>query len=164
MKRAIFLLGLYSALLPFGALADVPGVWEMHFHHAEEQMRKEGRPAARALADVMGATGGVEVGFQLTGPGTCDYTLRGPQSEGDPGPVVAKGSITSDAKEKNRLEEKVALAPKENADGRYRFDALCRMKVVEQTNFGSKETGQVEEVRITRTFGLSSENVYRVTR
>ena len=166
MKRAIFLLGFCSALLlPSGAWADVPGVWEMRFYWAEEQMRKEGRPVERALADVMGATGGVEVGFQLTGPGTCEYTLRGPQSGDDPGPVVAKGSHTSEAKGKNRLEEKVAFAP-ENVDGRYRFEALCRMKVVEQTNFGPKETGQVEEVRITRAFGLQrdSEGFYRVTR
>lgn len=114
----------------------------------------------------MGATGGIEVGFQLAGPGTCDYTLRGPQSEADPGPVVAKGSLTSEKAGENVLVEKVPIAPepKENVKGRYHLEALCRAEILKETNFGTKETGQVEEIRLMRTFSLRRESVYHVSR
>ena len=54
-------------------------------------------------------------------------------------------------------------APEESVTHRYHLEALCRVTPVEQTNFGPKESGQVKEVRITRSFRLRRESIYRVT-
>ena len=166
MKRAIFLLGFCSALLlPSGAFADVPGVSrEARQRMFEQRMRAEA-DAAIARVMVQEAVGGVQFVFEIAGPGTCEYTLRGPQSGDDPGPVVAKSRLTAEGADKHVLKEKAVIAPetKENENGRYRLEALCRVTLIEQTNFGAKETGQVKEVRITRSFRLRRESIYRVT-
>ena len=159
MKRAIFLLGLCSALLlPAGAWADIalPGV---------PRRPRVPPPIERPLADVkvQSGTGGLRLEFQLAGSGECAYTLRGPQSESDPGPVAATGSLTADDTDMQVEKVAIAPAPEENVTRRYRLEALCRVKATEQTNFGAKETGQVKEVRLTRTFNLRRESVYRVT-
>ena len=166
MKRAIFLLGLCSALLlPAGAFADLPGVsQEVRDRMFEERMRAEA-DAAIASVMVQGTPGGVQFVFEIAGPGTCEYTLRGPQSEGDPGPVVAKGSFTAIGAGTNVVKKGAAIAPviKENGKGRYHLEALCRVKLIERTNFGSKETGEVKEVHIERFFDLRRESCYHVT-
>ena len=165
MKRALFLLGLCSALLlSAGAWADLPGVSrEARQRMYEERMRAEA-DAAIASVMVQGTPGGVQLVFEIAGPGTCEYTLRGPKSEDDPGPVVAKGSFTATGAGR-QVVKKGAIVPaiKENGKSRYHFEALCRVTPVEQTNFGAKETGEVKEVRIERFFGLQRENCYRVT-
>lgn len=180
MKRAIFLLGFCSALLlPPGALADVvhPG-FPRRPHLVIEGGRPRPsprRPSPRppletALADVkvQSGVGGIQLVFQLAGPGECEYTLRGPQQPGGgPGPVAAEGSRVAGGAGTSVLVEKVAIEPEpeENAVNRYLLVALCRMKVFEQTSFGSKETEEVREVRLSRKFfSLRRGNDYRVTR
>lgn len=174
MNRAIVLLGLFlcSTFAP-AAFADVPGVSrEARQRMFEERMRAEARARAEhhldgASADVTmrSANGGVQLLFFLAGPGGCEYTLHGPLSGDASGPVAAKGSRAWDGQEQTVLEENVTLtpAPEENVRHSYRLEALCRVKVVEQTNFGPKETGQVKEVRITHRFTLRRESFYRVT-
>ena len=176
MKRALFLLGFCSALLlPAGAWADI----------AEPGAPRRPRvlpPVERPLAEasVQNGTGGLRLVFWLAGTGECEYTLRGPQSGDDPGPVVAKGHRATEGdaplavepetapprvQPRVQLVEMVAIepAPEENVTGRYRLEALCRVTPVEQTSFGAKETGQAKEVRFTHTFDLRRESVYRVT-
>ena len=170
MKRAIFLLGLCSALLlPAGAFADLPGVsQEVRDRMFEERMRAEAE-ARIASVMVQEAVGGVQFVFEIAGPGTCEYTLRGPKrgpkSGDDPGPVVAKNRLTAEGADKHVLKDKAVIASevKENADGRYHLEALCRVKPVEQTNFGPKETEEVKEVHIKRSFLLHHESIYRVS-
>lgn len=169
MKRAIFLLGLCSALLlPAGAWADIAEPPKERQRRFEEQMRAEDRLAEQALAKVkvQGTTGGIELVFQLAGPGECGYALFGPQSKGAPKPAIARGNRSSEGIWDKVLEEKVVIAPepRENVNFRYSLLARCRVKLVQQTNFGPKETGQVEEVNITHSFYLRRESVYHVTR
>ena len=165
MKRALFLLGFCSALLmPAGAWADIaePGA----------PRRPRVLPplpplpiGALADVEVQGATTGEPLlEFRLAGPGTCEYTLRGPQSGNNPGPIVAKGSLTTDGADMRVKKLTIEPAPEENVTGRYRLEALCRVTPVEQTRFGPKETGQAQEVRLTHTFNLRRESVYHVTR
>ena len=166
MNRAIVLLGLFlcSTLAP-AAFADVPGVSREARQRMFEARRRAEAEAAIARVMVQEAVGGVQFVFEIAGPGTCEYTLRGPKSENDPGPVVAKGSFTANGAGTNVVKKGAAIAPeiKENGKGRYHLEALCRVKLIEQTNFGSKETGEVKEVHIERFFGLLRESCYRVT-
>ena len=109
------------------------------------------------------ATGALRLMFRLAGPGECEYTLHGPQSGDAPEPVVAKGSLAANGAGIQVEKVTIEPAPEENVTGRYRLEALCRVRTVEQTNFGSKETGQVNEERLTHIFYLRRESVYRVT-
>ena len=166
MNRAIVLVGLFlcSTLAP-AAFADVPGVSrEARQRMFEERMRAE-RQQGLVDATVQGATGGVQVVFRLAGPGTCDYALVDAQNRGAPLPPVAKGHLSAEGAGRHELKEKAAIAPEpeENVLHRYRLEALCRVRLVEQTNFGAKETGQVEDVRVRHAFGLRRERVYRVS-
>ena len=166
MKRTIFLLGFCAALLlPPAAFADVPGVSREARQRMFEARRRAEAEARIARVMVQDAVGGVQFVFEIAGPGTCEYTLRGPQSDDDLGPVVAKSRLTAEGADKHVLKDKAVIAPetKENENGRYRLEALCRVRPVEQTNFGPKESGQVKEVRITRSFRLRRKSIYRVT-
>lgn len=166
MNRAIVLLGLFlcSTFAP-AAFADVPGVSREARQRMFEARRRAEAEARIARVMVQEAVGGVQFVFEIAGPGTCEYTLRGPQSGDDLGPVVAKSRLSAEGADKHVLKDKAVIAPetKENENGRYRLEALCRVRPVEQTNFGAKETGQVKEVRITRSFHLRRESIYRVT-
>ena len=166
MKRAIVLLGLFlcSTLAP-AAFADVPGVSrEARQRMFEQRMRAEAE-ARIARVMVQEAVGGVQFVFEIAGPGTCEYTLRGPQSGDDLGPVVTKSRLSAEGADQHVLKDKAVIAPetKENENGRYRLEALCRVKPVEQTNFGPKESWLVKEVHIKRSFHLRRESIYRVT-
>ena len=178
MKRALFLLGLCAALLlPAGAWTDVvpPGLsgeqlqrhYEQRRLNYEARMRAQNRPAGGKLADILvwAITGGIQLKFRLAGPGECEYTLRGPKSGDDLGSVAAQGRHAAEENFGYVLEEKVLFmpAPEEGVAHRYHVEALCRVTPVEQTSFGPKETGQAEEVRLTHTFNLRRESVYRVT-
>ena len=178
-KPVVFALGavcVCSALTFAPAVfADLPGVSREARQRAYEQREKAEREAQlareatpeRADAWIRGGVGMIEVVFQLGAPGACEYTLRGPQSGGDPGPVAAKGrSKAWEGTGKGFVLEKATIPPAlgENEEGSYRLDAVCRLKVVETTNFGPKETNREEELRITREFRFFRESSYRVTR
>ena len=170
MKRAIFLLGLCAALLlPAGAWADIAqprGYDLLRQQRREEQLRAQNRPAGGKLADVTvdSITGGIELKFRLAGPGECEYTLRGPRSDDGPGPVAAQGSRAAEANFGYVLRETVLFmpAPEENVMHRYHLEALCRIRAIEQTNFGPKETEPLGVVRLTHTFNLRRESTYHV--
>lgn len=155
MKRAIFLLMLFlcSTLAP-AAFADVAlplSPRELQVQFADVKVR--------------GGVGGIELVFYLSLPGECEYTLRAPHSGDNPGAMVAKGKLALADPKKTVLVEKVAIAPapEESVTNRYHLEALCRRHVTEQTSFGPKETGRVEEVRRSHTFDLRRESLYRVT-
>ena len=155
MNRGIFLLGLFlSSTLASAAFADMPGVSRAERQRRyEERMRAE-RAYALAHVQISNEVGGIKLAFNLAGPGECEYALRGPQSGKDPGPFAATGGIVAEGPGRKVLVEQADI-PEE---GRYNLEALCRMKVVENTNFGPKETNREEEVRISRRLTIFREN------
>ena len=174
MKRVLLTLFLCSMLAP-AAFADIPALTrEQQQQRAEQRKlreqytRAQNLPRWGKLAEVMALDwrGGVRLYFRLAGPGECEYTLRGPQSGDDLGPVAAKGSRAWEDRWGYIVAADATIPPTlaENEVGRYHLDALCRVKVVEQTNFGPKETGRVEEVRLTHSFNLRRENFYSVVK
>lgn len=171
MKRdiALLMLFVFTTLAP-AAFADVaqPSIFEQKRRAEEHErwLRAQNRPARGKLADVRveSITGGIELKFRLAGPGECEYTLRGPRSEDGPGPVAAQGSRAAEANYGYVLKETVLFmpAPEENVMHRYHLEALCRIRAIEQTSFGPKETEPLGVVRLTHTFNLLRESVYHV--
>lgn len=173
---AVLLAALLLCTLPAPAVfADAPGISREERRRDYEQRRQAARQAElerrgtqeRVDAWIKGGVDGIEVVFELAGPGSCEYTLRGPRSGDGPGPVAAKGrSGAWKGPGKGLLMEKAVISPalEENEEGRYRLDAVCRLKVVEKTNFGPKETNREEESRVTREFRLLRKGRYQVTR
>lgn len=174
LRAAVLFAALFLCALPAPAVfADVPGVSREARQRAYEQRKKAEMEARlereatqeRVDAWIRGGVGEIEMVFQLAGPGACEYTLRGPRSGGGPGPVAAKGRSKAMAGPgKGFLMERAVIPPAlgENEEGIYRLDAVCRLKVVEKTNFGPKETNREEELRVTREFRFHRESSYRV--
>ena len=176
LRAAVLFAALLLCALPAPVVfADAPGISCEERRRDSERRRQAERQAElerrgtqeRVDAWIKGGVDEIEVVFQLDGPGSCEYTLRGPRSGDGPGPVAAKGrSGAWKGPGKGLLMEKAVISPalEENEAGRYRLDAVCRLKVVEKTNFGPKDTNREEELRITRDFRFHRESRYRVTR
>ena len=168
MNKTRFLWGFFLALTvvtPAAVFADVPGI-----SHEERQRRYEERmglsriqPAANVRVSVS-ENGRLELNFEFNGPGEFDYILHGPKTGKEAAPVAASGHRIVEKPGLQVLGEEVILpALNDNECASYSLEATFRLKVLEKTNFGVKETDREQEERVVRNFILRRQNgVYSV--
>ena len=163
MNKKRFLWGFFlvlTILAPLAVFADVPGVSrEERQRRFEERMRLSRiQPAANVRVGVS-ENGRLELNFEFNSPGEFEYVLHGPETGKETVPVAASGHRVVEKPGFQVLGEEVIVpALNDNEGGRYSLEVTFRLKVLEKTSFGVKETNREQEERVTRNFILRRQN------
>ena len=160
MKRAILFWGLvlFTALaLP--AFADIPSIDPDR--PGTGKIVRERMPKTDVQARITGDAQALLLRTELlTGAGECTYTLRGPATGNGAGPVVAKGRhVTKRQGNRVILVEKLGKpALEEGEEARYTLSVRFRMRLIEETRFGSKLTDRTRDRNVTRKITVRRQN------
>ena len=160
MNRIIFgkWIFLLFALLPAVVFADVVFPPEMNKQTDKEiEMFRQKRQVYTHVTE----DGRLEMLLVIGMHGTGEYTLRSLTGGGEEGPLVSSNRYENESSVPLAQSETVKLPELgENGTARYRFEAVCRPKII-LTDVGIKETAREE--RVVRDFVLRRQNgLYRV--
>ena len=160
MNRIIFgkWIFLLFALLPAVVFADVvfPPESELLYERTKKLVQNNRQVYTHVTED-----GRLEMLLVIGMHGTGEYTLRSLTGGGEEGPLVSSNHYENESSVPLAQSETVKLPELgENGTARYRFEAVCRPKII-LTDVGIKETAREE--RVVRDFVLRRQNgVYRV--